>query len=171
MLREHRILVVDDEEKVLDSITRIFFNEPRISVVTATDPKKALQIASTGDIDLVVTDQQMPCMTGVELLGNIMQARPDVITIVLTGYSDVDVILKAINDIGVYKFILKPWRNEDLYWTVIRALETKEVVDDRNRLQRELKKRDSCLNNLENQHPGITKVKRDISGAVIIDEL
>ena len=171
MLKSHRILAVDDEGKVLDSLKRIFLDEPRITLRTTTEPQEALRIALTRDIDLVVTDQRMPGMTGIELLQKITREKPDMTTIVLTGYSDVKVILKAVNDIGVYKFILKPWKNEDLYWTVVRALEMKELVENNRRLDREIKKRDAYLRDLESRHPGITRVKRDSSGFVMIDDI
>ena len=171
MFESHNILAVDDEGKVLDSLKRVFLDEQRITLITTTDPQEALQIAVTRDIDLIIADQQMPGMTGIELLERVIQKKPDIITIVLTGYSDVKVILKAVNDIGVYKFILKPWKNDDLYWTVVRALEMKELVENNRHLNCELKKRDAYLRELESRNPGITKVKRDSSGAVIIDDI
>ncbi len=108
-------------------------------------------------------------MTGTELLKKIIEMNPDMITIILTGYSDVKVILEAINELDVYKFVLKPWKNEELFWTVIRALEMKEMIETNRRLNRELKKRNAYIRGLESEHPGITKVKRDSDGVLVID--
>lgn len=170
MLRNHTVLAVDDDAKTLRSLRRVFADHRRISLVACEDPMKALRIATDEEIDLVIVDQQMPSMTGTELLGRLVERKPEILSIVLTGYSDVEVILKAINDLGVYKFILKPWKNEDLYWTVVRALEMKEAVENNSRLRRELREREACLTRLEHRYPGISKVERDKSGAVVIDD-
>ncbi len=170
MLKSHKILAVDDEKKVLDSLRRVFADNYRINLATCEDPREALRIATDEEIDLVIVDQQMPFMTGTELLGRLVERKPEMLSIVLTGYSDMEVILKAINDLGVYKFILKPWKNEDLYWTVVRALEMKEAVENNTRLRRELREREACLTRLERRYPGISKVERDESGAVVLHD-
>ena len=169
MLNRHNILAVDDEKKILDALKRVFLDGPRINLIATTDPKEAIRIVSRKNIDPVISDQRIPGMTGTERLKKIIEMNPDMITIILPGYSDVKVILEAINELDVYKFVLKPWKNEELFWTVIRALEMKEMIETNRRLNRELKKRNAYIRGLESEHPGITKVKRDSDGVLVID--
>ena len=170
MRKKHTVLAVDDEARVLQSVKRVFIDDANLEILTTDDPIEALDIVRKRDIDLLLVDQQMPAMKGTELLARALRIRADIITMVLTGYSDVEVILNAINEVGVYKFLLKPWRNEDLYWTIVRALENREVVETNKLLSSEIKKRDRFIQNLEEKHPGITKVERNEFGVVLIDE-
>ncbi|MDL1971162.1 MAG: response regulator [Candidatus Desulfofervidaceae bacterium] len=169
MQQPHNILVVDDEENVLNAIKRIFKPYTLITCFTTTDPFEALKIVDKEKIDLIITDQRMPGMTGIELLKKITAKYPEVIKIILSAYSDLNVILEAINEVGVYKFILKPWNNEDFLLTVIRALEWKELIGENRSLQEEIKKRDAILAYWEQRYPGITKVKTDENGEVYIE--
>ncbi|MCD6319187.1 MAG: response regulator [Candidatus Desulfofervidaceae bacterium] len=169
MQQPHNILVVDDEENVLNAIKRIFKPYTLITCFTTTDPFEALKIVDKEKIDLIITDQRMPGMTGIELLKKITSKYPEVIKIILSAYSDLNVILEAINEVGVYKFILKPWNNEDFLLTVIRALEWKELIGENRSLQEEIKKRDAILAYWEQRYPGITKVKTDENGEVYIE--
>jgi len=171
MRKKHKILVVDDEQKVLNSLTRLFKRNNKLTLITTDSPMKALKIIEKTNVDLIITDQRMPQMTGVELLERILKKYPHIITIILTGYSDIDIVLKAINEIGVYKFILKPWENEDLYWTIVRALEMLEVIDENKKMHYELKKREAYMRKLENEYPGISRVKKGVNGSVIIDDM
>lgn len=145
MQQPHNILVVDDEENVLNAIKRIFRPYKLITCFTTTDPFEALKIADRENIDLIITDQRMPGLTGIELLKKITAEHPEIIKIILSAYSDLNVILQAINEVGVYKFILNPWNNEDFVLTVIRALEWKEIIGENKSLQEEIKKRDAIL--------------------------
>ncbi|HDD44361.1 MAG TPA: response regulator [Candidatus Desulfofervidus auxilii] len=169
MQRLHNILVVDDEVSILTAIKRLFKSFPLINCFTTTSPKEALKIMANKEIDLIVTDQRMPEMTGIELLREVTAKYPDVIKIILTAYSDIDVILKAINEIGIYKFILKPWDNQDLRLTIIRALEWKETLEENKSLQQELKKRQAILSYWEHKYPGISKVQIDEDGEVYVE--
>ncbi|MEA3241141.1 MAG: hypothetical protein U9P37_06175, partial [Pseudomonadota bacterium] len=75
-----------------------------------------------------------------------------------------------INDIGVYKFIRKHWNNDDLYWTVVRALEMARMQRKNQEMQAELNEKDRCLERYERLYPGITTIERDADGAIVIDE-
>jgi two-component system, NtrC family, sensor kinase len=135
----YRLLVVDDEVLALNLVQRAFAAETDIELRTATSAKKALEMAASQDIDLVVTDQRMPEMTGLELLVRMREIRPGAQRILLTAYPDMDVALGAINDGMVYRFVLKPWDLHDMRVSVRRALEAKRIADEHQRLTAQLK--------------------------------
>jgi two-component system probable response regulator PhcQ len=87
----------------------------------------------------------------------------------LTGQAEIEVAVQAINEAGVYKFIQKPWDDADLKITIRRALESIDLISERDRLLQKVKSRDAILKELEKKHPGITKVDRDEDGYMLID--
>src|SRR5260370_8463928 len=117
----HKIVVVDDESANLRTLERIFRNE--YSVLTAQSGPEALTILEQHDVALLISDQRMPGMTGIELLQKTVPLRPHMVRILLTGYTDVTTLIKAINSVHVSKYVTKPWNNDDLLVTVSRALE------------------------------------------------
>ncbi len=165
-----KILLVDDEEAVLRAIKRVFKRSHIVDLICVQDPFEAMKVVSEEEIKLVISDQRMPGMTGLELLAWINANHPDIVKIILTGDTDIQTAVRAINDIGVYKFICKPWNNDDLYWTVIRALEMVQMRRKNRELQNELDEKKRCLQRCERIYPGITSVERDDDGAIIIDE-
>ena len=121
------------------------------------------------DIHLVVSDQRMPGMNGIDFLKRIKREYPQILTIMLTGNEEIEIAMNAINEAGVYKFILKPWDDNNLKVTIRRALETLELIWERDSLLHQVKTRDTILQSLEKQYPGITKVERDENGYIILD--
>lgn len=116
------VLFVDDEERIVKLLKLMFQDKYR--VLTATSGQQALEIiASNGHVDVVVSDQRMPQMTGIELLAEVRKASPDAIRVLLTGYSDLVSIIGAVNDGEVYRFLNKPWRKEDLTNTLAECVE------------------------------------------------
>ncbi len=164
----HSILIVDDEKNVLNAIQRGLRKEP-YTIYTAESGDKALSIINARDISLVVSDYNMPHVNGLEFLKEIKTMYPHVLTIMLTGQAEIEVAVKAINEAGVYKFILKPWDDEDLRITIRRALESIELTTERDRLLRKIKSRDTILNDLEQKFPGITKVEKDEDGYMVLE--
>ncbi|MBN2331641.1 MAG: response regulator [Deltaproteobacteria bacterium] len=171
MTMQAKVLVVDDEPSVLKAIQRIFRHSDMIHLILSGDPVAALNIALTSDIDLIVTDQQMPGMTGLQLLAQLNEKKPEMVKIILTGMADVQTAVQAINEVGVYKFILKPWNNDDLYWTVVRTVEMILMQREKAMLVQEISKKDACLRRIENIYPGISDIKRDEDGTIVIDDL
>ncbi|MGZ6125210.1 MAG: sensor histidine kinase [Myxococcales bacterium] len=133
------VLVVDDEPLALNLVQRVFASETDIELHTAISPTRALEVASRQDIDLVVTDQRMPEMTGLTLLGRLREIRPGAQRILLTAYPDMEVALAAINDGMVYRFVLKPWDMNDMRVSIRRALEAKRIADEHQKLTAQLK--------------------------------
>ncbi|TMA19329.1 MAG: response regulator, partial [Deltaproteobacteria bacterium] len=123
----YRLLVVDDEPLALNLAKRVFESESDIALHSATSAVRALEMAMIHDIDLVITDQRMPEMTGLQFLARVREVRPRALRVLLTAFPDTTVALKAINEGLLYRFILKPWEPEDMRVTVRRALETKRL--------------------------------------------
>jgi serine/threonine-protein kinase len=113
------ILCVDDEPNILRSLHWMLHKE--FNVMTATDGASALELLRKHDFDVIVSDQRMPGMIGSEFLRQACQLAPRAMRILLTGYSDMQAILKSINEGEVFRFVTKPWRNEELSETVREA--------------------------------------------------
>lgn len=120
-----RVLFVDDEPRILIAMKALFRNT--YEVFTANSGDAALDILRDNDVDVVVSDQRMPQMTGVEFLRSAKRLRPRAIRVLLTGYSDLSAILDAINDGEIFRYINKPWANADLRATIADAVKASEV--------------------------------------------
>lgn len=122
----YKILIVDDEVANLRLLERLFRRE--YSVIAASSGAEALEILRLHDVALIISDQRMPSMTGIEFLKRSAEMRPHTVRIILTGYTDVNALVEAINSGVVYKYVNKPWVNEDLQQTVTRALQHYETL-------------------------------------------
>lgn len=122
----YKILIVDDEEANLRLLERLFRRE--YQVVTVTSGIDALELLKMHDFALIISDQRMPQMTGIEFLKHAAEMRPHTVRIILTGYTDVNALVEVINSGVVYKYVAKPWVNEDLQQTVARAIEHYETI-------------------------------------------
>ena len=111
-VRKARILFIDDEERILSALKSLF--RDRYHVFTTTDCQKALDFVSKYDMHVIVSDQRMPEMLGVEFLRRSREISPNSVRILLTGYSDLAAIVGSMNDGEVYRFISKPWDNSEL---------------------------------------------------------
>ncbi|MCU0724850.1 MAG: response regulator [Planctomycetes bacterium] len=116
-----RLLVVDDELKILEAIGELL--RDRYEVLTARGPDEALRLFREHRPQLVLCDQRMPGRTGIELLTEIKALEPGSIRMLITGYSDIDVVIRALNEEILNRYITKPWVNEDLVATVAQAAE------------------------------------------------
>jgi DNA-binding NtrC family response regulator len=164
-----KILIIDDEEEILLALSRLLRN-PDYELHAARTAAEARTLAARYEIDLILCDYMLDkAINGVELLRELVKDRKDVITILMTGYVDIKIAMEAINTLGVHKFVLKPWENDDLLVTVRRALEQRSLILENRRLQSELTKRELLIDRLEKQHPGITIVKRDADGSIIVE--
>src|SRR5207247_5957987 len=118
--QEHKILVVDDEMANLQKLQRTFVN--RYPVLVASSGREALKfVEKESDIAVIVADQRMPDMTGIDFLRQTLEPLPHAIRIILTGFTDVEVLLDAINSCKVFRYMVKPWDPPDLLMTVERG--------------------------------------------------
>ncbi|MFQ5542930.1 MAG: HD domain-containing phosphohydrolase [Nitrospiria bacterium] len=125
--KQHTLLFVDDEANILNSLRRLFYRD-RHRILVTTNPFEAIEIVKKEPVDLVISDHRMPEMEGTKLLSKIKALKPDVVRIMLTGYADMGAAVEAINDARVYRFIGKPWNDDDLRLTVREALKQYDLV-------------------------------------------
>ena len=130
------VLVVDDEQDNLDAFRFNFGKSFRL--LYATSGEQALELAKANDIAAVVTDQRMPRMTGLELLRAVRDARPDAIGIIVTAFTDVEVLLEAINLGRIYRYVTKPWDSKEMRGILGQAIERFHLGRDNQRLAERL---------------------------------
>lgn len=128
------LLFVDDEPGVLNALRRIFLEE-NYTILTVTSAAEALEVMEARPVQLVISDHRMAGMTGGELLKRIRERWPETIRIMLTGHSDVHSIMGGVRDGAVYKFITKPWNDEDLRLTVSLALQQYVLIQENRKLK------------------------------------
>lgn len=133
---ERTFLVIDDEIDILNSIRRLFRGEYR--VLTAQNVAEAYEILETEVVQVVLTDQRMPKTTGIEFLTELRQTHPNVVRVLLTGYSSIDGVIEAINAGNVYRYISKPWNPLELKLFVSQAFDYYETRREREALLEKL---------------------------------
>lgn len=115
------VLYVDDEQNNLISFKATF--RMKYNVLTALSGDEAIKIMSTKPVDIIITDQRMPNMTGVEFLEKVIEKFPDPMRILLTGYADMGAVIDAVNKGKIFHYLTKPWNEEELDLTINRAYE------------------------------------------------
>ncbi len=130
------ILVVDDEPEMLFSVRNLLRRE--FDVHTAASGAEGIKILQEHVIHLVMTDQRMPEMTGVELLQRVKNEHPGAMRLIFTGYADVKAVIDAINQGNVFRFVTKPWEPEDLLAALREAGERYDLIARRNQLLSEM---------------------------------
>ncbi|MGA8178681.1 MAG: ATPase, T2SS/T4P/T4SS family, partial [Desulfobacterales bacterium] len=143
----YKILFVDDEPNVLNAMRRIFRQE-NYAILTAPSGPEALQLLQKEPVHIVISDHRMPGMTGAELLRKIKELYPQTIRIMLTGHADVNAVMGAVNEGAVYKFITKPWNDEDLRLTVSLALEKYDLIEENKALKNQQKNQEKKIKQL-----------------------
>lgn len=135
----NQILIVDDEEMITESISTYLELTTDLVVYTANKPETGLQYLQEKQIDLVISDFLMPGMNGLEFLHSVKEIHQDATLILLTGYADKENAIKAINEIGLYYYIEKPWNNEELVKIIYNGLEKKALSTELKRKINELR--------------------------------
>ncbi|MEL7333104.1 MAG: response regulator [Cyanobacteria bacterium J06560_2] len=146
---KHKILVVDDEPDNLDLLYRTFYRD--FKVIKANSGRDALDLlADQGDIAVIISDQRMPGMSGTELLRLTADRYPNSIRIMLTGYTDVEDLVEAINEGKVFKYVTKPWEEDDLRTVVNQAVDTHSVLHARTQELNRVVRQETLLNAITN---------------------
>jgi len=146
-----RVLFVDDEGNILRSIKRLFMEES-YEVLTTNSGEKALELLKDGqDIGLIVSDQRMPGMLGVDLLKQASEISPDTLRIILTGYTDINAAIDAINKGGAYQYITKPWKDDELIQIVRDAVYRYSLIRENKRLTEIVKRQNEELKQWNDQ--------------------
>lgn len=156
--KKHTVLCVDDEINILNSLKRLLRKED-YSLLTASSGREGLELLASHDVHLVMSDQRMPEMSGTEFLSEIKDQYPDVIRIILTGYTEVDAITESINRGHIYKFFLKPWNDENLKLEIQKALEQYDLIKANEELTRTIITQNQELKSM-NDHLEETVKKR-----------
>ncbi|WP_095110469.1 HD domain-containing phosphohydrolase [Pseudomonas sp. Irchel 3E20] len=132
--RKSTVLLVDDEESILNSLRRLLRSQP-YEILLADSGEKALEILAQRPVDVVMSDARMPGMDGATLLAHVHQRYPSTLRILLTGYADMTLIAKAINEGQIHRYLSKPWNDDEMLVTLRQALAHHHSEDERQRLQ------------------------------------
>jgi DNA-binding NtrC family response regulator len=171
------ILIVDDEESIRSALRRVLRRDYQLSF--ASSAAEALERLRQERPDVVLSDHLMPEMTGLELLKRCRLLYPNMGRVVLTGQAEMTMVISAINEGNVFRFLTKPWDEDELKLTLHLAVEHARDLVDAQRSAEQISVSDSTttdtatqgeLTHLEAEHPGLTSVQRDESGAIIIDD-
>jgi len=165
----NNILFVDDEENVLRSLKRLFLSED-YEVFTASSGADGLEILKHNEMPVIVSDQRMPVMTGAEFLEKTRDLSPDSVRIILTGYADVEAAINAINKGGAYRYVSKPWNDNDLLLVIKDAFKMYRLIKENKYLteltkqqNEELKKWSTELEFYVQQHTiDLTKQNKEL---------
>ena len=160
MRPKHTILVVDDEPDVVKSIQDLLRFDYK--VLGATRATEGLRVLKEQPVHVVLTDQRMPEMTGVEFLRHLREAYPDTVRLLVTGYADIRAVIDAINEGNVYRYITKPWEPEELQSVVRESVERYDLIAERRRLVEELKGKNE---ELERANDGLAAANSELSRA------
>ncbi len=150
-----KILFIDDEKEILSSIKRQF-RKIKYEITTCASGKQALELLSNEEYPIVISDERMPDINGLELMKMIKEQHPDTIRIILSGYADSQTIIEAINQGEIFRFISKPWELEELLKNIAEAeakweanqhnkLFMKQIIEENKRLKMRLTYRESQL--------------------------
>lgn len=179
-----RIMLVDDEESILKSLKRILRLAPcnfagktfTLTVDTFSSPYDALDAARRDSYDLFVSDYRMPEMDGIEFLKATKEIQPDAARLILSGYADLNALVRAVNEVGIDRFIGKPWNDYELLSAIGQALAHRELLIENRQLANlvrmemgETTPEQVEAERLEAIEPGITDVNWGPDGSVILD--
>lgn len=179
-----RILIVNDEVAILHALKRLLRAVPcaygnsvyPLNVEIFDSPAAALERAAHTPFDLVLTDYRMPAMDGVELLRQIRLIQPEAARLILSGYADLNVLVSAINEVEIYRFIAKPWNDYELVAAIGQALHNRDLMLDNRKLADQARFEKGLMSpealeakRLEALEPGITKVNWGPDGSVVLD--
>ena len=165
----HTVLLVDDDPAVVGGLSRALHNEP-YTVLCASSAEDALRTMRVQAIDVVVSDEQMPGMHGTELLAKIKEEFADTVRFMLTGKPSLEVAVRAINEGAVNRFFTKPCNYIELAVAIRDGLRQKDLMTEAMHLLRTVREQSALLRDLEGEMPGITEVKRDAAGVVVVDK-
>jgi DNA-binding NtrC family response regulator len=127
-MENETVLIVDDEEMVLTSLSTYLTLETAYDVVTFTSAERALQHLEKHDVGVIISDFLMPEMDGITFLARAKELRPDAPRVILTGYADKENAIKAINQVGLYQYVEKPWENDEIRLIIRNGLEKKQLL-------------------------------------------
>ena len=168
-MQGRKVLLVDDEPDVLDTLHSILSDEG-YEVEIAHGGQEALDKIEEFPAEIVLSDYMMPGMCGVELLHTIKQRLPHVIPILITGRGDMKISIESINQGEIFRFLLKPWNNQELRMTLQTALQYHDVILENERLTTTVKRQSNLLDEIEKKYPGITEMQIEEDGTILLED-
>lgn len=162
-----KVLVVDDDQSLGNLLKEVLETQGH-EVLLAPRAEDALSLLERETVDVVISDERMPGMSGSEFLTVVNRKYPDTIRIILTGYASLDGAIRAINEGEIYRFFTKPCNPFDLAVTVRQALQQRALVRESRKLLRIARRQKAFIEELEEKYPGLTLVEKDETGQVII---
>ena len=138
-MKQLKLLCVDDDEGIIKALQRVL-KSPDYDVVCADSGSQALEILENEEVHVVLSDLMMPDINGIELLTTVKEKHPDIVRLILTGADDKNLIAKLINTGGIYRYITKPWDNEELKSIINQGFHFYKINSDNKRLVKENKK-------------------------------
>lgn len=145
------LLIVDDEELVTRSLRNLFALQSDYRIVTHTSPRAALSEAESVPVDMVISDYLMPEMDGITFLSRLREIQPQTVRVLLTGYADKENAIRAINSVGLYQYIEKPWDNDKLLIVVKNGLEKRALMRALERKIAELDEAHDSLKSIQKE--------------------
>lgn len=141
--KDHNLLIIDDEVEITKAITRQF--RRKYNVFSTTSADDGLQIMERENIQVVLSDQRMPGMTGVDFFMRIKDKYPDALKLILTGYTDIEAVIGAINEGQVFRYVKKPWNPDELETIIREAFEKYELITNNRKLMHSLQEMNATL--------------------------
>jgi two-component system probable response regulator PhcQ len=173
----YRLMIVDDEKHILSALKRSLKRDSDWDIEVFSSGEEALRRAQVADFDLFISDYRMPEMNGVEFLIQAKALQPEAMRLILSGHSDLDGLLRGINEAEIYRFISKPWQDYELRCTIEQALKHRAILVENRCLadqvrsqQSQLDEQSRILAELEAESPGLTQVNWSEDGAIILNE-
>jgi response regulator RpfG family c-di-GMP phosphodiesterase len=140
------VLLVDDEDMVITSIRAFLQLETDYAIHGFNDPQDAVRHLQTNQVDVVISDYLMPKMNGIQMLAKAKELQPEAARVLLTGHADKQSAIQAINDVGLYQYLEKPWENSQLLLVINSAIERTQLL---RRLRDKVNELDAAHNNLK----------------------
>jgi two-component system probable response regulator PhcQ len=163
-----KILLVDDEPHIIKALKRALHDEP-YEVVSAATAMEAMAVLKTETIDVIISDEKMPGMTGAEFLAEVCREYPETVRIILTGQPSLEAISRAINQGEIFRFLTKPWDDDELISIIEQALRRKKLQSRETLAIKKDRERSEAIRKLESEVPGITRINKDADGAIVVD--
>lgn len=168
-VNEHTILIVDDEPFILSSLKRALRADDR-ELFTTDSVEKAWDILKANDVEVIISDNRMPEVTGIEFLTKVKRLYPDAIKILMTGYPDLNSAMEAINKAHIWRYILKPVEVEELKVLIIQAFDYHRILKENRLLLQIARQQQEWIKLLKEKYPQISSQEAEKTSSYTMDE-
>jgi two-component system, probable response regulator PhcQ len=163
------ILFVDDDPSILAGFNNAFRREP-YRILTARSGEEGLRTLAVNVVDVVVSDERMPGITGVEFLAEVREKYPNTIRMILTGHASLEVAIRAVNNGQIYRFLTKPCSSAEILIAIRQGLQLRELARESCRILAKTRHQQEVLGKLEATFPNIGGIKEDERENILLDE-